>query len=313
MSAPRQGENKNSWLPEVLTNLAMATGVGYLAVSYSISRWLTRPTRCLPRLTPSDLGLAWEKLECRTPDGIRLAGWLIEPSRPRGTIALFHGLRHHKEKMLGRIAFLSAAGYRCVAFDHRAHGESSGKRTSFGFHENRDVVGVFDLIQERWPNQPRGALGVSMGAAAVCFAAKQINNIDAVILESCYVDIGSAFSNRLKNGYPAWYQRLSRGVVWVSERRLGLRLRDLVPAQHIGDLAPVPVLLLTGTNDHLAPPAESQQLFERCQEPREIWFVPGAGHRDVVETGGSLYRQCILDFLARRFSTNSACTSRLAG
>ncbi len=313
MSAPIKGDSRNTWLPEVLTTLAMATGVGYLAVSYSVSRWLTRPTRRPPQMTPSELGLAWEKLECLTSDGIRLSGWLVEPARPQGTVALFHGLRHHKEKMLGRIAFLAAAGYRCVTFDHRAHGESGGKRTSFGFHENRDVLAVLDLLRKRWPQQPQAALGVSMGAAAICFAAKQIQGLDAVILESCYVDIGSAFSNRLKNGFPTWYKRLSRGVVWVSERRLGLRLRDLVPARHIGDLAPAPVLLLTGTQDHHAPPSEAQQLYDCCQGPREIWLVPGAGHRDVVETGGSLYRHCILDFLARRFSVNSACMTRRAG
>ena len=313
MSAPPKDESKGSWLPEVLTTLAMATGIGYLAVSYSVSRWLTRPTRRPPQMTPSDLGLTWEKIECRTPDGIRLAGWLVEPSQPRGTVALFHGLRHHKEKMLARIAILAAAGYRCVAFDHRAHGESAGKRTSFGFHEKWDVIAVLDFVHKQWPRQPRAALGVSMGAAAICFAAKQLKDLDAIILESCYMDIGSAFSNRLKNGFPTWYKRLSRGVVWVSERRLGLRLRDLVPAQHIGDLAPAPVLLLTGTDDPHAPPIEAQHLYERCRGPREIWLIPGAGHRDVVETGGSLYRHRILDFLARRFSINSACGTRRAG
>jgi alpha-beta hydrolase superfamily lysophospholipase len=313
MSAPEKGDKKSSWLPEALTTLAMATGVGYLAVSYSVSRWLTRPTRRLPQMTPSNLGLGWEKIECLTADRIRLAGWLVEPSQPKATVALFHGLRHHKEKMLGRIAFLAAAGYRCIAFDHRAHGESSGKRTSFGYHENRDVAAVLEFIRKHWPEQPRAALGVSMGAAAICFAAQQIQGINAVILESCYVDIGSAFSNRLKNGFPTWYQRLSRGVVWVSERRLGLRLPDLVPALHIGNLAPAPVLLLTGTLDHHAPPIEAQQLYERCQGPREIWLVPGAGHRDVVETGGSLYRHRILDFLARRLSDSSGCTTRRAG
>jgi pimeloyl-ACP methyl ester carboxylesterase len=228
-------------------------------------------------------------------------------------VALFHGLRHNREKMLERMAILSAGGYRCVAFDHRAHGESGGKRTSFGFHESRDVVAVLDFVRQKWPAQSHAALGVSMGAAAICFAAKHLQGVQAFILESCYVDIGSAFASRLKNGYPSWYKRLSRGVVWVSERRLGLRLADLVPANHIGDLAPAPVLLLTGTDDHHAPPVESRQLYERCLGPREIWLVPGAGHRDVVETGGSLYRRCILDFLARRLSGGSSCITRLAG
>ena len=152
-----------------------------------------------------------------------------------------------------------------------------------------------------------------MGAAAICFAAKQIQGVDAFVLESCYVDIGSAFANRLQHGYPNWYKRLSRGVVWVSERRLGLRLEDLVPANHIGDLAPAPVLLLTGSDDPHAPPAEARQLYERCRGPREIWVVPGASHRDIVEAGGSPYRRHILDFLARRLAIGSSCVTRLAG
>ena len=313
MGAAAKKETQSSWLPEMLTTLAMATGVGYLAVAYSVSRWLTRRSPRPPQRTPSSLGLTWEPLQCRTADGIRLAGWLVEPPRPLGTVALFHGLRHNREKMLERIALLSAGGYRCVAFDHRAHGESGGKRTSFGYHESRDVVAVLDLIRRNWPAEPRAALGVSMGAAAICFAAQHLQGVDAFILESCYVDIGTAFANRLKNGYPTWYQRLSRGVVWMSERRLGLRLADLVPADYIGDLAPAPVLLLTGSNDHHAPPAEARQLYERCRGPREIWLVPGAGHRDVVETGGRLYRHCVLDFLARRLSKGSSCVARLAG
>jgi alpha-beta hydrolase superfamily lysophospholipase len=301
------------WWPEFLTSLAMASGVGYLAVSYTVSRWLTRPSPRSPQKTPADLGLPCEEVECRTADGIRLAGWAVEPPQPWATVALFHGLRHTREKMLDRIAFLAAEGIRCVAFDHRAHGQSGGKRSSFGFHESRDVVAVLDLICRRWPRQPQAALGISMGAAAICFAAKHLRGCQAFILESCYVDVGTAFANRLRNGYPAWYQRLSRGVVWMSEKRLGLRLSDLVPANHIGDLAPAPVLLLTGTEDHHAPPLEAKQLYDRCQGPRELWLVPGAGHRDVLETGGTVYQQRILDFLTRRLSNRSLFVRGLVG
>jgi pimeloyl-ACP methyl ester carboxylesterase len=152
-----------------------------------------------------------------------------------------------------------------------------------------------------------------MGAAAICFAAKHIQDCQAIILESCYVDVGTAFANRLRNGYPGWYKRLSRGVVWVSERRLGLRLSQLVPANHIADLAPAPVLLLTGTEDHHAPPLEARRLYECCQEPREFWLVPGAGHKDVFETGGLSYQQQILDFLRRRLANRSAMIMGLAG
>ena len=103
---------------------------------------LRGPTRGRPPQTPSDLGLAWEPLECVTPDGLRLAGWSVTPSRPRATVILFHGLRHNRGQTLARTGFLAGAGYRCVAFDHRGHGESAGKRTSFGYYEGRDVAAV---------------------------------------------------------------------------------------------------------------------------------------------------------------------------
>ena len=104
-------------------------------------------------------------------DGLRLAGWVVTPSRPRATVVICHGVRSNREATLGRIAFLTAAGYRCVAFDHRAHGASPGKRTSFGYHEARDVAAIHALARGAWPRQPCAALGISMGAAALCFAA----------------------------------------------------------------------------------------------------------------------------------------------
>jgi uncharacterized protein len=288
-------------LTAALVRLALASGVGYPAAAYTVSRWLTRPTPGQPRLSPGDLGLSWESLQCRTADGLRLAGWLVEPAGARATVALFHGMRCNREQTLSRLHLLAGAGYRCIAIDHRAHGESDGKRTSFGFHESRDVAAVLDLICRRWPHQPRAALGLSMGAAAVCYAASVApDRWQAVILESCYHDIAGAFTSRLQHDYPPWLQRLTRGVIWVTERRLGVRLAQLTPADHIGGLAPAPVLILTGTADRHASAANAQRLVERCRGPRELWLVPNAGHRDVLEQAGPAYAERILQFLAHR-------------
>jgi alpha-beta hydrolase superfamily lysophospholipase len=208
-------------------------------------------------------------------------------------------VRNTREQTLDRTAFLTAAGYRCVAFDHRAHGQSDGRRTSFGYYESRDVSAALGLVRQRWPGQPLVALGISMGAAALCYAAAEARTCDAIILESLYHDIRSAFSNRIGVSYPAWFRRLNRGVVWITERRLKLRMGQLAPAEHIGALAPAPVLLLTGTADSHAPPEDARRLYERCRGPRELWFVPQAAHGDVFQTGGLPYQQRVLSFLDR--------------
>jgi pimeloyl-ACP methyl ester carboxylesterase len=186
-----------------------------------------------------------------------------------------------------------------VAFDHRAHGESKGGKTSFGYHEARDVAAILELVRQRWPEQPRAVLGMSMGAAAVCFAAEQARDYHAVILESLYHDIASAFTSRLATMYPFWCRPLVRGIIWVTERRLGVPLADAVPADHIGKLAPAPILLLTGSADHHAPPEDLQRLHARCQGPSDVWLASGAQHCDVLEVAGKAYEERVLEFLNR--------------
>jgi alpha-beta hydrolase superfamily lysophospholipase len=295
-----QTPSAKPWLPNFLAQMALSTGVGYVAAAYTVSRWLTRPTAGRPQETPDRLGLPWDRLQCRTADGLRLHGWVVQPPRPRGTVAIFHGIRRTRASVLGRMEFLASEGFRCVAFDHRAHGESGGRKSSFGYHEGHDVAAVLQLVRERWPHEPHAVLGISMGAAAVCYAAEHTRNCAAIVLESCYYDIASAFENRLRHGYPPWYQRLSRGVIWVTERRLGLRVGQLSPAEHVARLAPAPVLLLTGTEDRHATPQETHRLYERCRNPKDLWLVPGATHKDVFEVGGSAYQSRVLGFLAGR-------------
>ncbi len=282
---------------DLLTTLATASGIGYLATAFTISRWLTRATPGQPQWPVAEDGLHWENLACRTSDGFRLAGWLAEPPRPQGTVVLFHGLRASRAETLERISFLTAAGYRCLAFDHRAHGQSDGKRSSFGYFEGRDVAAVLDLVANRWPCQPRAALGISMGAAALCFAARKTCQLQAVILESLYHDLASAFQTRVGSGYPAWFSRFSRGVVWFTEKRLGIPIDQVAPVKEIAKIAPAPVLLLTGSDDPHAPVTDLERLFQRCHAPRALEVVPGAGHEDVCARGGEFYKKRILGFL----------------
>jgi alpha-beta hydrolase superfamily lysophospholipase len=275
-------QRRTTWFQDVLAAVAAASGIGYVATAYSISRWLTRTTPAKPA-APTDTRSTWEDLHCRTVDGLDLAGWVVTP--------------------LKRIRFLTAAGYRCVAFDHRGHGQSGGRRTSFGYFEGRDAAAVLELVQRRWPDEPHAALGMSMGAASLCFAAAQARRCQAVILESLYHDLASAFQARLGCGYPPWFGRFSRGVIWVTERRLGVRLTQVAPAAHVHELHPAPVLLLTGSEDPHAPPPDVHRLYNSCHEPREVCVIAGAAHADVCETGGEQYQNLVLDFLRRKLGT----------
>jgi pimeloyl-ACP methyl ester carboxylesterase len=216
-------------------------------------------------------------------------------------VVLFHGIRQNRAQTLPRIAFLVEAGYRCVAFDHRAHGLSAGRISSFGYHESRDVEAVLDYVFDRWPDGFCAAMGISMGAAALCFAAKRSSKLDACILESLYHDIASAFDNRIGTKFPAWFKRFSRGTIWVTEQRLGAKLAQVTPADHIDKLGEVPILLTTGDSDTYAPPADAECLCRRYAGPIELAIIEGADHTNLWAKAGAAYQQLVLRFLDRHF------------
>jgi alpha-beta hydrolase superfamily lysophospholipase len=224
---------------------------------------------------------------------------VLNPPDPHAVVVLHHGLRSNRNQMLGRAVLLTRAGYQCFAFDHRGHGESDGNYTSFGLHEALDAAAVLEFVCLRSPDLPRAAIGLSMGAAAICFAVDQTREYDAVILESLYHDISSAFTARLKSMYPFWFRPLVPAIIAITEWRLGVKLETVVPAEYIGKFAPTPVLLLTGTEDDHADPASVQRLYGRCGEPRELWLVEGAHHADVLEVAGQEYGKRVFDFLHR--------------
>lgn len=284
------------WLASAMARLAFMSGVGYVAAAYSVSRFLTR-SRCRKlTATPADRALDYRDVSFNTEDGVRLAGWLIEPKDPIATVALFHGMRHSREALLSRIGLLHDAGYRCLAIDHRAHGESSGKRISFGWYEARDVRAASNWLEEQFPSQPKYAFGTSMGAAAICFAGPECG-WKGIMLEGAYCDLNAAFRRRIGGYYPAWFGQLHPAVVWITERRLRMRMSDIRPVDAVARFLGVPVLVLSGERDLLAPPADGFELKNAIAASQHA-VIPGAGHNDACEKGGEAYRDLLVHFLA---------------
>lgn len=296
MAAPSPYAN---WFHEIWPVPTIATGVGYVAVAYTISHWLTHRTAIpitLPSLPP-DLKL--ESLETTTDDKVRLHGWCIEPLNPRATIVLHHGMRECRLHMVDRVPWLAQLGFRCVIFDHRAHGESEGHLTSFGWHERNDALAIARFVVERWPGQPRAALGRSMGAAALCYAGEAARSYDAIVLENLYLDLAIAFDSRIGCGYPGWVRYFRHAIVWITEKRLGMRIRDAAPIARIADLASTPVLLLTGSEDLHATPEDAERMAAQIPNSSQFAVIAGAGHDDVFSRGGETYQRLVMDFLER--------------
>jgi uncharacterized protein len=278
-----------------LISLAAAGVVAYGGMSFLMARSLIHPPRQVA-LAPIDFAL--HPFECTTVDDVRLSGWWHEPaSGASATVLLFHGVGDRRQPGMMRI--LAAAGLRTVGIDFRGHGSSGGNATSFGYHERADVEAAIRWTRATWPSARLGALGYSMGAAALCYASDAARELDALVLQSCYATIEDAYDNRLRMVAPAWLTFLGMGPRFCVEGLLEIDARDLRPIDRIARFAPDRVLIVGGELDAHATPAEQRRLASSLPGC-ELWFVPEADHDSMSSRAGAEYRRRIQDFFARR-------------
>ena len=89
----------------------------------------------------------------------------------------------------------TAIPHCCSTF--QAHGESPGRRITFGKLEGMDAAAAVRFVRGRLPGERIGVIGVSLGGAAAVLAPKPLP-IAAAVLESVYPNIDAALSNRLR-------------------------------------------------------------------------------------------------------------------
>lgn len=256
---------------------AVPTAVNALAIDIPVE-----PVQIPPRDDPKEARSA-------------VQGWLVRGEPGKGAVLLVHSLRSNRVEMLSRAKFLNEEGYSALLIDLRAHGETPGERITFGAHEAWDVEAAVDFLRKTLPGERIGAIGVSLGAAAIVLVGKPLG-LDAVVLESLHPTIEEAVDNRLRLHLGEYGAIFSPLLLWQLSFRLNLTLDELSPINRMGDLY-TPLLLISGTDDRHTTVAETERMFAAAGQPKEIWIVPGGGHFNMHSYAGKEYEARILDFL----------------
>lgn len=99
------------------------------------------------------------------PDGTRLFWRARRPAAAKALVVVSHGLAEHSGRYQHVIDHLAAAGYACIACDHRGHGQSSGPRVFVErFRQyTDDLQAVVAHGQLQAPGKKVVMLGHSMG------------------------------------------------------------------------------------------------------------------------------------------------------
>ena len=110
------------------------------------------------------------EFEWKTRDGLAIYAHGWEPgSQPRAVVCLVHGIGEHSSRYAHVGKFLNQAGYALLAFDHRGHGKSEGKRGHFACCETamQDIEDHLKQSANRYPDTPVFLYGHSMGGNLV--------------------------------------------------------------------------------------------------------------------------------------------------
>ncbi len=263
-----------------------------ISVSWFVASELISPAPSVVRLP--DTTLPVEAFRLKSPSGSLLAGWHLDTKNDQGVIVLFHGIRGTRLSMFKRAEFLYEHGYSVVLIDFQAHGESSGDTMTIGYLEKLDVLAAIKYAEEAHRDEPIGVIGVSLGGASALLASPQ--GIDALIVESAYPDIRRAVHNRVKArlGLLSWIP--TEVLLLQLEPRLGFSVSELAPIDSIASLS-CPVFVISGTDDLYTTKGETEALYGRANNPKQLWVVDGVAHQDVYNERPMLYKENVIHFL----------------
>lgn len=280
------------WLTRIVVALAVvvviviaATWVAGGDLTNTANRDITRP--------PADLEAS--NVTFASSSGALIHAWLSHGQPGQGVILLLHGVRGDRRDMAARAEFLHSKGYTVLLPDFQAHGESRGRRITYGDLESRDVTAALQYLRHKMPDERVGVIGATLGADAFVLAEDR-PAVAAVVLEQMYPTIERAVANRARLHLGEVGNLFAPLLMVQMQSHLEIPDNHLRPIERLPKLA-TPVMFVNGTGDVYSSPSDAKELFALSPAPKELWLVPDAGHVDLYAYAKSEYESRVGGFL----------------
>lgn len=208
-----------------------------------------------------------------------------DPLRASTTVLYHHGNYAGIEHYRPRVRVLHELGFNVLVWDYRGYGKSLPDTAPTGEQFLADARTFREEVDRRAPDPERVIVyGYSLGAIPTMEASLH-RPACATILEAPFTGIRSIARSNSSVGLPETF--LSSGS--FDNLRKAASLEN-------------PVFAMSGTADHLFPPAEVQRIVDAAPTPSRMWILDGVHHGiadiGIVEAGVPEYDAQIASFLA---------------
>ncbi|MEK5206751.1 MULTISPECIES: alpha/beta hydrolase [Psychrobacillus] len=231
-------------------------------------------------------------------NGYSLKAIFVEPLETNNYVVICHGVTENKINSLRFVRMFERLGFNSVVYDHRRHGDSGGKTTSFGFYEKIDLQSVVEAVRERaGQDAVLGIHGESMGAATtLLYAGSIIDDADFYISDCAFSDFEQQVYHIMTQSTPL------RSSLAIRFANLFLKLRDgytlnLVSPIDVIDKIEKPVLFIHSLQDDFILPKMTEELYEKKQGPKTLKMFDIGEHAKSFNENSKEYEQVVADFL----------------
>ncbi|MGK7932183.1 MAG: alpha/beta hydrolase [Microcystaceae cyanobacterium] len=236
--------------------------------------------------TPKEVGLnykdVWIPMLTQTETVERLHGWWIEGEQGNQEVLLYlHGNGGNISSNLAPVQRFHELGFSVLMIDYRGYGRSDGTFPSES-QMYKDSQVAWDYLVQRKGIKPENIFifGHSIGGAIALDLAVRKPNAAGVIVQSSFTSLQKTIEKRS-------LYRLFPIPLILTQRFDSLGKLPLLQ---------VPLMIIHGTEDSTVPSSMSQILYDRATVPKQLYFVPLAGHNNVSSVGDTQYKNEINQF-----------------
>ncbi|MEQ8184855.1 alpha/beta hydrolase [Marinobacter salarius] len=243
-------------------------------------------------ITPDRLNLEFEDVFVETPDGETLHGWwLPAKSEPKGTVYFLHGNAQNISSHIMNVAWLPERRYNVFLIDYRGYGRSTGAPDIEGTLHDAETGLRWLVDQPDVQSQPLFLLGQSLGGAlGTALASEWVKRdeqppLDGVILDGTFSGFRAIAREKLGDFW----------LTWPLQIPLSWTITDEYEAyERIGDISPVPVMVIHSVRDGIIPFHHGKRLYEAAEEPK-TFLQTDTPHASTFVIPG--YQDEVLEFM----------------